>query len=278
MNDPQDRSPTGSTGALPILPAGPLNRLALALALALVLFSLTALWNRGRSEIGIDFYQFWVVTQSVSAGLVENIYRDENRRAMGGIFFEMAEMAEMAERAEKTEKAKRQEPAGRRMKVARRRTFIKTWSTPFLYTAFHPLASGDYEADYTSFQLLCLLSTALAIGYFGRILGYPAAAALLVLAIVAQASGPLRADVRVGNVNQIQLGLLALFLLAHGRQGRPGRVVLSGIVLGAIVAFKPNLAMVVILIAAVGSARARWRGLGRSHTVCKCRWRKKCRD
>ena len=215
------------------------------LAGLLALFAALGLWKTGRGYDGFDFYQFWVVGQAVAEDLPENVYADADRAKMGTVFFE---------------RARSEGASSRRVNVAERRKFIKTWSTPFLYTAFGLLSSGNYERDYTRFQLLCLASTVAAVMLLARAFGWSLAAALLALAAVLQSSTPLLADVRVANVNQLQLLGVTLFLGLAG--GRAAATVGGGALLGALCAFKPNLGIVAVLALGLELSRGRWRVVG----------------
>jgi len=227
-------------------PAGVGSSPARLLAALLALFAALGLWKVGRGHDGFDFYQFWVVGQAVSEGLVDDVYDDADRAKMGAVFHERARSAGAG---------------SRRANVAERRTFIKTWSTPFLYTAFGALASGDYERDYTRFQALCLASTIVAVLLLARAFGWRMPAALLALAVLLQSFTPLLADVRAANVNQVQLLGVTLCLVLAGRRAAAA-LVAAGAVLGLSCAFKPNLGLVVIVLGGLELARRRWSRIG----------------
>jgi hypothetical protein len=204
------------------------------------LLGVSSLWLYGRSAVGFDFYQFWAVSQAVAEGTARDVYDDAGRERVGRAFATRALL----------------QPEGSRERVvAGARTVVKTWSTPFLYAAFLPLASGDYERDYTRQQLLALACTVAAVLCFGRRAGLSWPAVLGVLAVLALVFEPLRSDVRVGNVNQLQLGLLALALTLRGEGGGGWRRGLAGFALGLLVAFKPNVAPMVPVLWIVELAR-----------------------
>ncbi len=121
-------------------------------------------------------------------------------------------------------------------------------STPFLYSLFYMFSSGDYARDLMIFRLLCLVSGVLAIIGFGRLLGYSAVAAMAAIVVFMDWFQPLLSDVRVANVNQLQLGVLALFLWLQNRRKLPAHNFLAGLVLGLGTMSKPNLMFVVLML------------------------------
>src|SRR5207249_4594757 len=121
----------------------------------------------------------------------------------------------------------------RQRMAAQERAVLQTYSTPLLYSALGALTSGSYESDYRVFQLLSLAAGVGAVALLARLLGYSWLATLAAAVVFSDWYEPFLSDVRVGNVNRLELGLLALFLwLRGGRQGR-GRRVLGGAVLAA---------------------------------------------
>jgi hypothetical protein len=72
---------------------------------------------------------------------------------------------------------------------------------------------------------------------------------------------PLLSDVRVGNVNQLQLGLLTLFVWLQSKQKLGGRELLGGLVLGFGTMAKPNTAYVVLMLCAFWIANRRFKKL-----------------
>ena len=79
-----------------------------------------------------------------------------------------------------------------------------------------------------------------------RLVGGSWTIACAVLALVAWTFEPLRADVRVGNTNQIQLALLALYLLFCKYGRRFPLEELAGFTLGLSVIMKPNIVGVAV--------------------------------
>lgn len=205
---------------------------AFLLALLLTVFGTIRLWDLGRRSPGIDFYQFWVVAQVATRAEAGNIYSGTNRVRIGA---EFASRAYVDERSE------------RRRAAAGARAVLEPFGTPFLYTVFHPLTTGRYDADYRTYCVLSLASVLAALLLLGHMLGLPAATSLLFVGLVFLTFQPLRADIRVGNVNQLQLAILAAYLwLSARRDGSPLQAA-AGAALGIAVCFKPNVVAIVPL-------------------------------
>jgi hypothetical protein len=116
--------------------------------------------------------------------------------------------------------------------------------TPFLYTVFSALSSGDFDLDYQVYRHLVILCGMVAIGFFCRYLKYPLAASLAAVIVFTEWFQPFLTDIHVANVNCIQLALLALFLLMQKKQSSKLHNFLGGAVLGFAVMLKPNLLFV----------------------------------
>lgn len=203
------------------------------------------MWSLGRASPGVDFYQFRVVAQAAGRG-DGSVYDDDSRARVGTEFLRRATTDEDSE--------------ARRV-AAQYRRVLEPLGTPFLYTVVRPLASGRYERDFRAFCLLSLASCLLGLFLIGRLLRYPPTTTLLLLAFVTLAFQPLKSDVRVGNVNQIQLGMLAAYLRLAGGPDRSRAQIAAGALLGAAVLFKPNLAGIVPLLAVSWLLHGRYRKL-----------------
>jgi len=163
--------------------------------------------------------------------------------------------------AEYVGRASTDEDSPRRRAVAGAWPVLEPTATPFFYAALRPLAGASYERSFLLFSLLNLACLAAGVLVAARRLGHGPAPALLVLAFVGLAFQPVHSDIRVGNVNQVQLGLLAayLWLSARGDRSRPQAA--AGALLALIVLFKPNLLPVLPLLAAGWAWRGRRRKL-----------------
>ena len=185
--------------------------------------------------VGFDYYQFWIVGRAESALRPDNIYSMPNRQRL-------ADYGHALLQADPN-------PSERFANSVQFRTTIETFSTPFLYAAVNAFASGDYERDYDRFMGVGLAAVALALAAMGGILGFGALEILLFAAAVWLWCEPLAADLRVGNVNELQLAGLALYLVLRRRPAGLLADLLSGLVLGFLVAFKPTLGVVSLVLA-----------------------------
>jgi hypothetical protein len=214
--------------------------LPLALLAAL---GVARLWTAGHEGAGIDFYQFWAVGQAVREGLVEDVYDPASRPRLARIFLERAQAG----------------PSQRRLAAATfRKDQIQAASTPFLYSCFYLIQSGDYDSDILKYRILSLGSFLLSMLLLCRLLGFGARESLLAVAFAAWAFAPLQDDLRDGNVNQVQLALLSLYLLLAKAGEAVWIRLLGGALLGLAIAFKPNLALVAVLLAFWWVARKRY--------------------
>jgi hypothetical protein len=225
-------------------PGRPGYRSAVVLAAMLVAFGSVRAWRTARENAGIDYYQYWVVGKVLGRGEVASIYRHDSRAALGREFLWHALAGE----------------SERQRAAARVRTVLEPMSTPFLFTVLSPFALGAYEPSldlFLALSLACLLASILV---FGRVVAMPLLERLLVLALLVFVFQPVAADLRVGNVGQLQLGLVALYVWLSAGFGT-ARQAPAGIVLGAATAFKPNLAAVAPLLLASWAMGRQWRRL-----------------
>ena len=209
-----------------------------ALALLLALYALVSAWDFGQRPACIDYYQFWVVGRAVGAREVQDVYSQAERAQLGQLAYQRA----LADAATKTPGGAANPAATKRLQAARQRQVLETYSTPWLYTFFGLFSSADYDASQRDFQLASLLGYVLAIVLLARILALPAVATLLWIAALLQWFNPFVDDLISGNVNRLQLLALAVFLFLGARGRFRGRHALAGALLGATLAFKPNLA------------------------------------
>ena len=119
---------------------------------------------------------------------------------------------------------------------------------PFFYACFRAVRTGDYDTDLRRYRLGSLVAFVLATLLVGRLVGCTPATTLAALAFFLWAFPPLRFDLAEGNVNAVQLALLALLLCLRRDPDRAWRTVAAGCILSLAVLFKPNLAMVAALL------------------------------
>lgn len=218
-----------------------------ALLLTLVLlFQAGRAWDAALAAGGVDFYQFWAVGRVAGEPGARDIYTDQARRELGARFLRQAAA---------------DPSAVRQWGIAATRQVLATYSTPFLYSVFHLAGTGNYERDYLLFQALSSIGAALSVFFLARRIGLSGPEAGLAVAVLVGAFQPFLWDIRAGNVNRVQLILLCSFLLLRGRR-RSGAVDLwSGLLLGAAIAFKPNIVFAALLLLAGWTAAGHWRTL-----------------
>src|SRR3954447_15602372 len=204
------------------------GRAALGLVfVALLVAAANQSWSRGRSANQQDFFQSWAVGRLAGTG-VTDIYSDSARHTLATRL--QAEAIESGSTAA--------------INASTRRDVLETYGTPFLYSLFGVLSTGDYEVDSTAWQaisLLCLLAAVVAIA---RAVGLSWLVTVGAAAIAVATSQGFFADVRTGNVSEIQLGLIAGFIALRARWRTRAGDVAAGLALGLAIAFKPNLALV----------------------------------
>lgn len=184
-------------------------------------------WTNASQSAGKDFYQFWVFGQSANRPGI-NIYASETWDQLGGKFLEKAK--------------KSANP--RLLTVAQYRQTLQAYSSPFLYALFRSFSTGNYDVDLRNYRLLVLGSLIFGTVVLCRLLNYPW---VLVPGFIAALSiwfDPLTSDLFVGNVNCLQFAALAAYLWTVTRMPWRHRDFAGGVLLGAIVAFKPNLVFV----------------------------------
>ena len=198
------------------------------LLLILALFELSAAWSVSRHAIGLDFYQFWVVGQVLDRPDVTNVYSNKDRSRLGEEYLGRAQHVGNP----------------RQMAVAEKRQTLETYSSPFLYSVFRMFLTGDYETDFQNYRLLMLACLTFSIVILSRLLNHSWVTAFGAIAIFSAWFQPLTSEMRVGNVNSVQLAALAAYLWVVVRMRWRYRDILGGALIGIAVAFKPNFVFI----------------------------------
>ncbi|MFI5314097.1 MAG: glycosyltransferase 87 family protein [Myxococcota bacterium] len=223
--------------------AGRDPRAAAAVAV-LVALSIWLVWQSAASSgAGIDFYQFWLVGRAQASAQVSNPYSAEGRAQL------LAAGRALSARS----------PGAQRLAAAvAYRTRIETFSTPFLYAAVAAVASDDFEASLDRFHALSLACAVLGVALLCRLAGSSWTLTGLWLLAVVWFGEPLRSDLRVANVNSLQLGAIATYvwLRRHGASRRSDAA--AGAVLSGLVLFKPTLGIAGVFLAIGWVARREW--------------------
>jgi len=134
----------------------------------------------------------------------------------------------------------------------RRRNGFEPTGTPFYY-AVQAFASADYDRMHLLYTLADLLACGLATFMMARLRGAAMLPALCAVAFVLGTFNPFIQDVRVGNVNSVQLlVLVAMIGASQLRLWERHAVIDKGyLALGALfLVFKPNTMMIVAALAA----------------------------
>jgi hypothetical protein len=203
-----------------------------AVALLLVVAGLVLQWRRGNLSVGIDFYQFWLGGQAVREHRAGNLYTPYGRETL-------AEFGRM--RAALSD-------AGPRLRLATRlRSNVETFSTPFLYSVF-AMFGRNYELSYQLYRALSLLAVCIAVLLLGRSARLQLHWSLFILAFVLLLYQPLESEVRVANVNAVQLVVLAAGGALMTSAEAPKLQAAAGALFAIATAFKPNLMLVVPLV------------------------------
>jgi hypothetical protein len=170
---------------------------------------------------GIDFYQFWAGAQIARRADVANLYSMETRRNAAGEFLLAAQTEQRSDKM---------------VLAARARREFEFFSTPFLYACFG-VFSSRYETAYTTYAILMIACAVGALLLLSRMASLSWAQACLLIAFTLVLWEPMKSDLRVSNVNSIQLLAVALALASPP--------LLRGAIFGALVMFKPNTIFVV---------------------------------
>ena len=218
------------------------------LALLLTINGVAQIWLLAQHSPAIDYYQFWVVSQVAGRADVHDVYGDVDRARIGREF---------------QERAFTDDTSALRRAAAQLWPTLTPLGTPFLYATFHPLVRGAYDDDLRRHRIVSLAALGLGVLLLGRLLRLSPTTVLIVLAALTQAFEPLRSDVRVGNVNQLQVGMLAVYLWLGRGPDRSGFQVAAGTALALAVWFKPNVAAIVPLVLLSAALERRWDRLAR---------------
>ncbi|HVG25264.1 MAG TPA: glycosyltransferase 87 family protein [Thermoanaerobaculia bacterium] len=211
-------------------------RIVLTALAALSAFYATAtVWRHNAQAAGLDFYIYFVAGQLAGREDVADIYGAEAQERVGEEYFE---------RAQRSQSELRKYDAGRRRR-------LDLVSSPFLYTTLR-WVSRDYDRALTqihAFILFCFIAGVLLLCRASRVSW---AASLFLLAALLLWYRGFEADLRVGNVNSMQLLAIGV-AVAFPRARWVG--------FGLLIAFKPNLLFVPLLFGVARLVRREQRAL-----------------
>ncbi|HEX8253104.1 MAG TPA: glycosyltransferase 87 family protein [Thermoanaerobaculia bacterium] len=203
------------------------------LAVLAAIYAIAVTWRENRRAAGLDFYIYYVNAHIAGRADVGNIYDAEVQSRIGEEYFE---------------RAMRTDSELRKFDATRRR-YVDSVSSPFLYTTLR-WVSRDYDRALVQYHLLVLAAFVIGFLLMAWRVRMTWAAALFLLAALLLWYRGFEADLRVGNVNSLQLAALAAALLSPP--------VVAGAICGMLVAFKPNLLLVPLLLAVSRAASRDW--------------------
>ena len=180
-----------------------------------------------------DFYQFWVVGQAISSMDLSNIYREEERASIRKEFYKRA----LESRQSRHE-----------LRTIFHRRVLDLAGTPFLYSAFYLFSQGNFDKDYILYKNLSLVLFVVGVFSLCWILKYSPLYASVTSLTFLFLFYPLRLDIRMANINQIQFSLLSISLLLIYISEKPLFRMLSGLILGLAVLLKPILLLIPVLL------------------------------
>jgi len=199
--------------------------------------------------ISVDYFTLWAVPATLSSVPDRDIYSHDNQRAMANTARGMAASGHASPAQKVVMGLSDQLYEGR----------IDATGSPLAYALVGLASSGAYDDDLARFTAASFVAFLASIGLLCRLLGFSPAGTAVAAVAYGLCFSPLLADVRVVNVNQLQLLALSLFLwMSH--QKRP---LLAGLVLGIGVAFKPNIGVVLLIAALVALVGRRFSETGR---------------
>jgi hypothetical protein len=221
------------------------------LASLLLVHSALFAWQYATRTPMVDFFVFWSVPHSLSIKPATDIYTEQGRRDMG------AEMAAEAQ-APSTPDTQRQATYAN-MQDSLHDGRVDSRGSPVLYTLIGLMSSGDYETDQKRFAIISGLCLAFSVVMLCRLLRFSAVATILALAFLAVDFAPVVSDIGVGNLNEIQLFAVALFILFAGRSWHLS----AGFAIGMATMLKPTTLIVLALAVIIGLADRDYRRLFR---------------
>jgi glycosyl transferase family 87 len=236
-------SPTTNTG---LLRTGKLPHL---LAFLMLIHGISYAWVSATKTPNIDFFTFWSVSQAASTHPVANIYSPEGQR----------DMASIALAAARTSTASDMQRRAAAIVLGIYDGRIDATGSPLLYAGIAALSSGNFLTDQKRFLLASMLFLVLSVLLLKRLLNFTGLQAMLLLTFLFLYYEPVVSDLNVGNVNEIQLLAIVLFIFFATRS----QPMLAGLVIGAVTVFKPTTVLVLALAVGIGVADQDYKRLSR---------------
>jgi len=184
-----------------------------------------------RSSTPYDYDKFWVVGQAISSMKIDDIYSRSDSIKI---------RREFQKRAEDSD-------SNLLKSVVKSRKNLVPTGTPFFYSVFYLFSFGSYDFDYENYRLVSLFLYIGSIVTLCLIFKFPIWSLALVIIFFTQTFWPFHTDFEFGNVGQIQVGGLTLFLLCQKMEGHFYHFI-GGLVIGLLVLFKPTLIFCILLL------------------------------
>jgi hypothetical protein len=232
----------------------PYCRTSMIMGCLLLLHAAFFTWQLAIPSPMIDFFTFWSVPHVLSAKPIANIYSPDHQREMASGIFAEAQSAGVSDTQQRATQAIAQLYGGR----------LDATGSPLLYAFIGLLSSGDYETDRRRFLSVSMLCLAASVMMLCRLLQFSALSTLLLLVFLSSNYSPVLSDFRVGNVNEIQLFAIALFVLFTARSSP----LLAGLAIGTATMLKPTTSVVLAVGVVVGLADRDYRRLFRMLAGC----------
>jgi hypothetical protein len=204
---------------------------ALALA-ALLVAKATAAFP---SQFGIDFYQFWGVPLAKGVSATPSSPYDDPQ-GYARVLNAMSDASSSRKLHEANAARRNLEPMG----------------TPFLYAAF-AIFPADYDQAQIVFASLLYLAAGAGVFVLARLRGVPRWPAIWIAILVELTFRPFLLEVKVENVNSLQLAFIAALLHVAVKRRYSGNALIDGLFLGFLavfVIFKPNTPWIALAFAA----------------------------
>jgi hypothetical protein len=211
----------------------PSFRPSFILTLLLLMSTMVFRWQASVGAPTIDFFTAWAVGQSLKNNPHANIYASETQRQMASVLQRNASLPDASMQQKLASSITSQLYANAKGQVT---------GSPFFYATLSLFSTGHYETDRIHFIVCSFLFFIAAIVLLCYLLNYSLLATALALLFLSSCYGPGSADVFVGNVNQIQLLVVALCILCMTQS----RTFVAGLILGLGMMFKPNIFLVCV--------------------------------
>jgi hypothetical protein len=217
----------------------------LVLSVLAALYALGVVWRQNERAAGLDFYIYFAAGQLAGRADVTNIYSAEVQERVGEEYFA---------RAQQSGSELRKYDAGRRRR-------LDLVSSPFLYSTLR-WVSRDYDRALTQIHIFILCAFIGGVLLLSRASRVPWCVSLALIAALLLWYRGFEADLRVGNVNSMQLFAVGLFVWIRARLGDRFRGA-EWVILGALLLFKPNVMFVPLFFAISRLSRREMRPLVR---------------